>query len=87
MSELSETMSETKTKAPPAAIFLPCPCCGEEQANMSLELYALDDDEAQFTCHCCNENFGRRRVRAMIEQWTKVLAWIDSAPNFEGVRS
>lgn len=54
---------------------LRCVLCGAE-ATISLDL----DDLDTFHCPECSEDFTADDVRAQIEAWGKVLAWIDSAP-------
>lgn len=51
-------------------IQLPCPCCGEKEANISLHL----DDMDTFTCAECEAEFSRADIEAMLEKWGKVLA-------------
>lgn len=65
----------------PAAIQLPCPCCGEPYANLSLNLGALDGDGA-VTCQECQSEFSLAHVRDLIGRWTAVLRWVDAAPTF-----
>jgi len=63
------------------AVQVPCPCCGEEIANISVNLYALDGDA--FTCHECGADFTIDTVRTLIARWTKLLAWLDTVPQFD----
>jgi transcription elongation factor Elf1 len=55
---------------------LPCPHCGEEQAVISLNLADMDS----FTCQECNAEFDTDSVRNLIAKWTRILAWIGTAP-------
>ena len=55
---------------------LPCPCCGEANANVSLHL----DDCETFTCRECDAEFTTEDVKQFIARWQPVLAWIDQAP-------
>jgi hypothetical protein len=54
---------------------LPCPLCGEQQATVHLDLTDLDT----FHCCDCDSDFAAGDVRAFIERWTKVLAWLSAA--------
>jgi hypothetical protein len=65
------------------AIKLPCPKCGEAEACISLSLFCLDDDDAQFTCTECEAEFGRNEITEFIRRWTKLLAWMDLAPDMD----
>lgn len=83
-------MTNTQESAPAIAspaghsITLPCPCCGEEKAAISVALWMLGDDgENAFTCNECNSEFSAGTVRSMIRRWTKFLAWLDTAPEEE----
>jgi hypothetical protein len=53
---------------------LPCPCCGEARATVTLDLAGLD----LFHCQDCDADFDAASVRAFIERWGKVLRWIDA---------
>lgn len=53
---------------------LTCPKCGAEDC-ISLDL----DDLISFHCRECEDCFDVNDVRKSIEQWSKVLAWIDAA--------
>lgn len=65
------------------AIHLPCPMCGEQEAGIKLYLAGLDDDDAQFTCAECEGEFGRNQIKEFIRKWSKLLAWMDSAPDMD----
>lgn len=69
--------------AKPKAIVLPCPFCGEENASIQVRLWCLDSDEEQFQCGDCDAEFGAKQIRDVIRKWSKVLAWIDQAPDVE----
>ena len=76
-------MTETATKALPC-LQLPCPKCGEQQANISLNLWSLDDQAAgNFTCHECDGEIALDEVRDLIARWSKVIAWIETIPSAE----
>lgn len=68
---------------PLTAIKLPCLKCGEEEACISLTLFALDDEDAQFTCAECEAEFGRNQIVTFVRKWTKLLAWLDQAPDVD----
>lgn len=55
-----------------------CPMCGEE-ATISISLDHLEQEDG---CKCdeCNNVFSTLLVRALIRQWTPVLAWLETAP-------
>lgn len=69
--------------APPAApaardggLLLPCPRCGQAEASVTLYLADLDTLE----CGDCGEEFTLDEVRALVERWGRIIAWIDQAP-------
>lgn len=54
---------------------VPCLHCGEkETVRVSL------DNLSAFTCVDCDAEFTADDVRAAIDDWSAVLAWIDTAP-------
>ena len=55
---------------------LPCPKCGEPDANVMLSLA----DVSSFHCVECDEDFDRADVEAFIARWSKLLAWVDTFP-------
>ena len=60
---------------------LPCPCCGEETASLSLHLATLDDTGGEnFTCQECDTAFSVDSVREFIAKWGTFLAWLDTIP-------
>lgn len=65
------------------AIAMPCPFCGEENAGVAVNLLCLDDDDAQFECKECGKEFGRNQVADIIRRWSRLLAWIDQAPDMD----
>jgi hypothetical protein len=71
----------TCTSAMPAGFTMPCPCCGEAEAAISVNLASLDDPDAAFECRECNTEFGVEHVRTFIRRWAKVLAWVDMMPD------
>lgn len=70
-------MNETTTAR---GLTLPCPCCHEAGACITLHLAEVD----RFTCLECEEEFTTDDVREMIDRvkrWEKVLAWVDAMPS------
>lgn len=61
-------------------LALPCPCCGESEASISLDLF--DDPFASDTLHCqeCEADFSAQQVRDLVRRWAPVLAWLDAMP-------
>lgn len=66
-------MSDTTTAR---GIQLPCPRCGEPDANLLLHLV----DGESFTCQECDEEFTAADVRGLLARWAPVLAWLDKMP-------
>lgn len=73
----------TCTKTTARAITLPCPMCGEAEAGIQINLDYLEDDDAQFHCRNCDSDFGRNTIEAIVRKWSKVLTWLDAAPDLE----
>lgn len=75
---MSDTLTCQKTE-----MLLPCPLCGEPKACLLLDLVELSEPESDclFKCRECEGEFGRPMLRDMIRKWTKVLTWLDAAPN------
>jgi len=66
-------------------IQLPCPCCGETLASVSLHLATLDDETAaNFTCEECTTDFSLADVRGFIAAWTPLLSWLEQIPDVAG---
>jgi transcription elongation factor Elf1 len=55
---------------------LTCPLCAAE-ACVTLDL----DDGATFRCGDCDGTFTADEVRAVIDRWNAVLAWVDTIPH------
>jgi hypothetical protein len=73
------TTNQTAAPATPVrSIQLPCPQCGEAQANISLGLADFG-----LTCHECDAEFTIEEVRGFIARWTPVIRWLDDAPVIE----
>ncbi len=60
-------------------VQLPCPCCGETMANISLHLASIGEGE-EFTCGECDTNFSIADIKEFFVKWTPVLAWIGQIP-------
>jgi peptide subunit release factor 1 (eRF1) len=52
-----------------------CPLCGAED-GLAVKLA----DTNNLACGECNEELTTEDVRGVIEQWAKMLAWLESAP-------
>lgn len=66
-------MSDTTTTK---GIQLPCPRCGEPDANLTLYLA----DGETFQCQECDEEFTADAVRDLLARWAPVLAWLERMP-------
>ena len=58
---------------------LPCPCCGEPEANIALRLGDIDGDEA-FVCQSCDTSFSVALVESILTRWPRMLEWIAAIP-------
>jgi len=77
----TETTPGVEPKSSLRCIQLPCPCCGETLANVSLHLSTLDDETAaNFTCEECTADFSLADVRGFIARWTPILSWLELIP-------
>jgi transcription elongation factor Elf1 len=56
-------------------ILLPCPCCGDAEASISLNLA-----DGTLKCNVCDADFDLDFVRLLISKWTRVVAWIGAMP-------
>lgn len=82
-------MSQTATDTAPATttgkalkpLLLPCPCCGNEEASISVQLAYLDDQT--FRCNECEEEFCADYMRSLVAKWSRLLAWLDMVPQDE----
>lgn len=79
---MNATQTPTCEKAR-KAIYLPCPLCGEAEASINLYLHGLEDPDAQFYCQACEGEFGENQIREIVRRWSKLLAWLDAAPDCE----
>lgn len=66
-------MSETTTSK---GIQLPCPRCGEKDANVAL--YMAEGD--LFQCQECEEEFSVEDIRQILAFWGPVVKWLDAMP-------
>ncbi len=73
MEPTTETIKTSK------GLYLPCPCCGEEEASINL---CLADMES-FKCVECDGEFTLEYIHTFIAKWSRVAAWIESAPTAE----
>lgn len=55
--------------------LLPCPCCGETEATVTLNLA-----DFEFACLDCEATFSREDVETFLRKWGAVLRWLDAAP-------
>lgn len=55
---------------------LTCVKCSEKEISLDL------DDCQTFRCRSCEEEYTVDDVREIIAEYSKVLAWIDTAPTF-----
>lgn len=59
-------------------ITLPCPCCGEAESEIAVNLYTEDGE--RFFCGSCQGNFGPELIEAIIRKWVPVLKWVSQFP-------
>jgi hypothetical protein len=57
---------------------LPCPCCGEAQATITLDLTDLEG----LHCQDCDADLTLADIEAFIQRWQPVLAWVRAAQTF-----
>ena len=57
---------------------LPCPRCGELEAEIHLNIACPREG---FRCGCCEEEFDIGDVQAIIRRWRPILEWIDKLPH------
>lgn len=67
-------MSEATTTE--KGLQLPCPRCGEPNANMLLHLA----NGESFTCQECDEELVADELADLLARWAPVLAWLDLMP-------
>lgn len=78
-----ETINLTIPAKNPKSVAVPCPMCGNESADISVNLWLLELGDNAFTCHDCGEEFTVERVRFFVTRWSALLNWIDKVPVFE----
>lgn len=84
MSEPKLTIAPETTPAPKGlpCVQLPCPCCNEGIANVSVYLWTLDQpSEPNFCCNECNTEFSLDDVRTFIKRWGTFLRWLEQIPD------
>lgn len=55
-----------------------CPSCGEED-SLRLDL----GDVNNMCCVSCDVDITADDIRAIVDQWARLLAWLDTAPDRE----
>lgn len=79
------TVAPATPKAMPC-VQLPCPCCGEEVSNISLQVWALDEVGGNhFHCHECDAEFSMQSVRTLMRRWGAFLAWVETIPTIANI--
>jgi hypothetical protein len=77
------TLKETAVKTLPY-VQLPCPRCSEGLANFALNLWTLDDPDAEtFTCQECGESVSLTEVRTILACWAPIVSWLVTIPGIE----
>jgi transcription elongation factor Elf1 len=61
---------------------LPCPRCGDNEVCISIDLDNFDEEQS-LCCAQCEAKFGLGEVRQLIQKWSRVLEWLDTAPVLE----
>jgi hypothetical protein len=73
-------MTMTATKTLPC-VQLPCPRCAEPSANISLQMWTLEDQDGEnFVCAECNETFSLNTIRELVRCWGPMVAWLEQIP-------
>ena len=67
----------TDTTSTTTGLLLPCPCCGQAEASIALEL----SDMQSFPCRDCDAEFTRDDVTNLIARWTRLFTWLDTVPS------
>lgn len=57
-------------------LLLPCPKCGEEDAQMLLYL----SDGETVRCGSCEDEFTLASIGSLVARWAPILKWIESKP-------
>ena len=58
---------------------LPCPCCGEAEANIALYLGEIGNGE-EFMCQSCNTTFSIEQIERILATWPILLDWLRTLP-------
>jgi uncharacterized protein (DUF983 family) len=66
----------SKTATVRKGFFCPCPRCGEQSTYVHL------DDVRTIRCGGCNEEITLDELRRLVDAWSAVLAWLDTAPPY-----
>lgn len=74
---LTPTLPMTPAATQPAGVVLPCPCCGEPQATIQVNLAAPDE----FHCCECEGEFTREDIDNFVRKWSKIVGWLDTMPS------
>jgi uncharacterized protein (DUF983 family) len=67
----NDTMTESKVRK---GFYSPCPRCGEEAVYVDLF------NVGSVRCGECNEERTLKQLRRLVDGWSAVLAWLDTAP-------
>jgi transcription elongation factor Elf1 len=59
-------------------VTLPCPCCGDAEASISLNLV-----DRTFKCNVCDADFDMEFVQLVLTKWTRVAKWVETMPTDE----
>ena len=79
---MNETANTTQTPAL-RSITLPCPMCGDADAGFSVRLALLGDEgEEHFHCHECDQAISVDTIRAVLDRWPRLLAWLAGLNEF-----
>lgn len=73
---MTDTTTTTPARENSTGNIMPCPCCGEAEATILLNLA----DTADFRCQECEAEFTREDVDRLIRKWGRLLLWIDAMP-------
>jgi hypothetical protein len=60
-------------------VLLPCPCCGQEEATITV---SLADGDTLY-CEDCSTSFSLDLVRGFVAKWSRMVAYIESMPGAE----
>jgi hypothetical protein len=74
-------MTTTTTPTTHKGLSLPCPCCGEVNADVNLNLSEPDNSDSLFECRECSAEFGRSDLEERMARWAAVLRWVADRPS------